>query len=122
MKALALFIVFSAFSGMASADIYKCEFRGADGDYKIVFNYGSGNSKVIPTEIFRNGKSIIKHTPNKYVDSDSHGDGWSLRLRDRSNPKFKYELFFDAMYLGTVYLTMPGYKEEIIEDCRRFRK
>lgn len=122
MRAFILAITLTAFSGIASADIYKCEFRGADGDYKIVFNYGSGNSDIIPTEIFRNGKSLIKHAPKRYVDSDSHGDGWSLKLRDRSMPKYKYELFFDAMYLSTVYVTMPGYKDERIKGCRRIRK
>lgn len=122
MKVLTSALFVLAFSGVASADIYKCDFRGPKGDYRIVFNYGSGNSNVIPTEIFLNGKSVLKHKPTLKVDPDSHGDGWSLTLKDRSLPKVKYELFFDAAYLSTVYLTIPGFQNERIRDCRRIRK
>lgn len=124
MKKLLMAIVAILTLNIAFADTQVCSFRAAEGDsYRIAFklNEGIAKDQVLVT-IYRNNKIQISHLTKVKVDPDSHGDGWSITLRDPNHRQYKYELFFDAQYVSAAYVTMPGLKDFRIDSCRRIKK
>lgn len=108
-----LFLLNSAF-----AETYVCSFRQDNAAMRVRFDFDSNmeNAKVT---IYRGNSVQISHQTKGR--SDGYGDGWDLVLRDRNHPQYKYHLFFDALYLDSVVLSMPGMPKQEIDNCRRLR-
>lgn len=118
---LTISILFGA--NLAFADSYVCKFTSEKGKHKLVFDFDeSQNRDEIQVTVYLNNRIKISHMTRIKVDSDSHADGWSMNLVDSDHSQYKYSLYFDALYLYSVYVTMPGFKEYEVENCERFKK
>jgi hypothetical protein len=109
---------------VAFADTHVCNFNSPEGSsYKIAFKFNEGVRKdQVLVTIYLNNRVQISHLNNVKVDSDSHGDGWGMTLKDPNHRQYKYDINFDAQNISSAYVTMPGLKDYRIDSCRRLRK
>ncbi len=123
MRKILIAIVTMLTLNVAFADSHVCSFRPSEGNsYRITFKFNEGiaRDQVLVT-IHLNNRIQISHLNKVIVDSDSHGDGWSMKLRDSGHRQYKYDLVFEAQYVNSAYVTMPGLRDFRVDSCRRIR-
>lgn len=118
MKLFLLAMTILVTMNVAFAETYICNFRHQDSSYRLKFEFDR-NMDDAQVTIYRSNKVQISHTTTGR--SDGFGDGWDLKLTDSKHRQYKYHLWFNAMSLETVDLTMPGLKNFEVDSCRRIR-
>ena len=102
----------------AFAETYVCNFRhGLDAmRVKFAFDPAMENAQVT---VYRKNRIQLSHQTRG--SSAGEGDGWDIFLFDRNHPQYRYRLFFNAMDIYSLVVTIPGSPEMEVETCRRQR-
>lgn len=100
----------------AFAETYVCSFRQGSDAMRVKFDFDQSMENAAVT-IYRNNRIQISHETKG--ESDGFGDGWDITLRDFKHPQYRYELFFNAMDLYSLKMTIPGMAKVETENCRR---
>lgn len=119
-----LFTALALFSANISfADTHVCNLTSPEGSsYRISFKFNEGERREqVLVTIYLNNKVQISHLNSVKVDSDSHGDGWGMTLKDPNHRQYKYDINFEAQYVSSAYVTMPGLKNYPVDSCRRLK-